>query len=159
MRLAAVLALTGIAHAAPAAAQSQEGRGFGLGLIIGSPTGLSLKGFLSPEHAIDGAVGFGLIGGDDLRVHADLLWQFRIQSWSSAALDLHVGVGPELGFHGHRDPHGDDHLNIGVRGPIGLSLMFTPAPFEVFLEIAAGLWIVERPDFHLDAAIGGRYYF
>ena len=98
-------------------------------------------------------------GLEPLRVHADFLWQFRIQTWPSAALDLRVGAGPELGFHGHANHRNNDHLNIGVRGPIGLSLMFNPAPFEVFLEIAAGLWIVERPAFHLDAAIGGRYYF
>ena len=44
------------------------------------------------------------------------------------------------------------------RAPFGLAMMFD-APFDVFLEVAAGLWLVEKVGFHLDAAIGGRYWF
>lgn len=140
---------------------AQSDRGFGLGLIIGDPTGVTMKGFLTPETAIDGAVGFGLLGGEDLHVHADFLWHFEIKRWDSAALSLYLGVGPELGFHFHDHPNGrDDHddVRIGARAPFGLAMMFD-APFDVFLEVAAGLWLVEKVGFHLDAAIGGRYWF
>jgi hypothetical protein len=151
----------GVMSGARAAAQSEHT--FGLGLIIGDPTGLTLKGFLTPETAIDGAVGIGVLGGDDLHVHADFLWHFQVQRWDAAALQLYLGVGPELGLHNHPDPpppHPDnhDHVFIGVRGPFGLAVMFN-APFDVFLEVAAGLWLVQDVRFHLDAAIGGRYWF
>jgi hypothetical protein len=139
-----------------------DGRGFGLGLIIGDPTGVTMKGFLTQDTAIDGAVGFGLLGGEDLHVHADFLWHFEVQRWDSAALALYLGVGPELGLHFHDDhgpdDHGHDHVHIGARGPFGLAVMFD-APFDVFLEVAAGLWLVDKVGFHLDAAIGGRYWF
>jgi hypothetical protein len=154
-------ALLGSARAR-AQSDSQSGKNFGLGLIIGDPTGLTLKGFLTRETAIDGAVGIGLLGGDDLHVHADFLWHFPIQHWDSAALDLYLGVGPELGFHHHphHPPPDDDHHDVflGARAPFGLAVMFN-APFDVFLEVAAGLWLIQDVRFHLDAAIGGRYWF
>jgi hypothetical protein len=153
------VASSGVLASAASTARAQEARGFGLGLIIGNPTGVSGKGFLSPEHAIDGAVGFGLLGGEDLQLHADFLWHFPIKQWSSAALDLYLGVGPWLGFHGHggRNERETD-VSIGARAPFGLAVMFD-APFDVFLEVAAGLRLVRKVGFHLDAAIGGRYWF
>jgi hypothetical protein len=149
-----------IAASAPAAAQ--DDRDFGMGLIIGDPTGLTVKGFLSPETAIDGALGFAFLDGDDLSVHADFLWQFPIKQWENAALDLYLGVGPVLGFHNHDggpNHRDDDRIRIGARAPFGLAVMFRPARFDVFVEVAAKLWLVDRVHFNLDAAIGGRYWF
>jgi len=138
-----------------APARAQEARNFGLGLIIGDPTGLSLKGFLSADHAIDGAVGLGLIGGHDLIVQADFLWLFPLHRWSSATLDMHLGVGPKLGIKNK----GEDEVRIGARGPFGVSVMFLEAPFDVFAEVAAGLWILKDVKLDVDVAIGGRYWF
>jgi hypothetical protein len=143
-----LLLLTAPSHA-------QEARTFGLGVILGDPTGVSAKGFLSADHAIDGAVGLGLIGGQDLIVQADFLWLFQVQRWSSATLDLHLGVGPKLGIKGK----GDDEIRIGARAPFGLSVMFLEAPFDVFAEVAAGLWVVKDVKLDVDVAIGGRYWF
>lgn len=161
--LCAVVAVAALCSSTAAAqSDSATGKNFGLGLIIGDPTGLTLKGFLTRETAIDGAVGIGVLGGEGLHVHADFLWHFPIQQWSSAALDLYLGVGPELGFHNHphHPPPDDDHHDvfIGARAPFGLAVMFN-APFDVFLEVAAGLWLIQDVHFHLDAAIGGRYWF
>jgi hypothetical protein len=155
--------------AAASSARAQRGGDFGLGIIIGDPTGLSGKGFVSETNAIDFAVGLAFIGNGHLQVHADYLWHFDIKRWSSAQLDLHLGVGPKLGLRvGDRDgPPGsgpgrgrrDGWVGIGARAPFGLTMRFFEAPFDVFVEIAAGLWLVPKPDFDLDAAIGGRYWF
>ena len=136
--------------------QAQETRDFGLGVIIGDPTGLSGKYFVSPEFAIDGAIGLGWIGGGHLHMHVDVLWHFEIERWSSARLDLYLGVGPKLAIKGKRH---DDELRIGARAPFGMAMMFTEAPFDVFVEVAAGLWLVRKPGFDVDVAIGGRYWF
>lgn len=149
---------------ASAPARADAGGDFGLGLIIGDPTGLSGKGFVSETNAIDFAVGFAFIDGDHLHLHADYLWHFDIKRWSSAQLDLHLGVGPKLGMHFGNDGNGNgrndnDWVGIGARGPFGLTMRFLEAPFDIFVEIAAGLWIVPDPNFDLDAAIGGRFWF
>jgi glutamate/tyrosine decarboxylase-like PLP-dependent enzyme len=33
------------------------------------------------------------------------------------------------------------------------------APFDVFAELAAGVWFVQDPRVHVDAALGGRFWF
>lgn len=141
----------------PTAAEAQR-RDFGLGIVIGDPTGISAKGFLDERQAIDGALGFGFIGDDSIALHVDYLYHFDIKRWDIAMLDLYIGAGPKLGFHDH-GPRDDTHILIGARAPIGLALTFLEAPFDVFLELAAGLWLVEDVDLYLDAAIGGRYWF
>lgn len=48
---------------------------------------------------------------------------------------------------------------LGARAPFGFSLMFGPAPFDVFAELVAGLWFLQDPRAHVDAALGGRFWF
>jgi hypothetical protein len=165
-RLARVSVLIGLvlggfsradAQVEPAASTQHH---FGLGLIVGHPTGLSLKGYLSPDTAIDGAIGFG----DTFRhihMHADYLWHFEVQRWAASNLQLYLGVGPELQVHTHPAPaRGDGRTDflLGARAPFGFSLMFN-APFDVFAELVAGVWFVEDPRVHVDAALGARYWF
>ena len=135
-----------------AAARAQTDGDFGLGVIIGQPTGASLKYFLSQEIAIDAAVGFGLVDGDHFAVHADLLWHFQLKSWDVMSMALYLGPGPKLGFK-------KEHFNLGARGAVGVALSFNRAPFDIFLEAVAGLWLIEKLDLHMGAAIGGRFWF
>jgi hypothetical protein len=161
--LALTLGLFFMASRAEAQLERSEApaeRHFGLGLIVGHPTGLSLKGYLSPTTAIDGAIGFG----DTFRlihVHADYLWHFEVQRWGAANLQLYLGIGPELAVHarpGPARPDGRTDFFLGARAPFGFSMMFS-APFDVFAELVAGLWFLEDPRVHIDAALGGRYWF
>src|SRR3954462_2363907 len=62
-------------------ALAQSNHDFGLGLIIGDPTGVTMKGFVTQDTAIDGAIGFAVLGGEDLHVHADFLWHFEVKRW------------------------------------------------------------------------------
>jgi hypothetical protein len=139
---------------ATGSAAAQNTNDFGLGLILGDPTGANCKYMLSPEMAIDGAIGFGIIGGDHLNIHADFLWQFDIQQWPAGSLDLYLGVGPKLAVG-----RGKTDLLLGARAPIGVSFLFSKVPIDIFLEVAIGLFIVEEVDLDVDAAIGARYWF
>src|SRR5262245_1633418 len=60
-------------------------RNFGIGLIVGHPTGLSGKGYLTPDTAIDGAIGFGDTTRQ-IHMHADYLWHFVVQRWDATNL-------------------------------------------------------------------------
>lgn len=151
--------------AAPRAARA-EGGPFGLGLIIGSPTGLSLKYYLGESgQAIDGAVGLAFVGASGIHVHADYLWHpFILTSDPSFTLPMHVGVGARIldrnGGRGH-----DDNLRVGLRAPVGITFDFKDVPLDVFAEVALVL------DFHgdegsgdhvsldLNGGVGVRYYF
>jgi hypothetical protein len=128
--------------------------GFGLGIIVGDPNGLSLKAYIGPTVAIDGAVGLGLITGNHLAAHLDFLWEWRVTSWERANLAFYIGVGPKLGIFS--DP---DVLRVGARVPLGLTFQFTRVPLDLFFEAAPGLWFVDDVDFDLDAAVGLRFWF
>lgn len=128
--------------------------GLGVGLIVGDPTGLSLKGFLNDRIALDGAIGLGFLGGDHFYAHADFLWNQPLRDFDRARMLLHFGVGPKLGL-----AFGDDALWVGARAPLGLTFAFGRVPIDVFVEAAAGLWIVPATDFDLDVAGGARWFF
>ena len=151
--LAAGLVVGGVAHAQNG---ERSGGDFGLGVIVGDPTGLSGKYMLATEHAIDFAAGLGFLGGDHWHVHADYLWHMRVKKWPTTTLDVYLGAGPKLGI---KDKKGTGAVLIGARGPVGISIGFLEAPFDVFVEVAAGLWIVDKVDLDVDAALGGRYWF
>jgi hypothetical protein len=165
----AVLALATfvlLAAAAPRRARA-EGGPFGLGLIIGSPTGLSLKYYLGESgQAIDGAIGWAFVSSSGIHVHADYLWHPLVLTRDpSFTLPLHVGVGVRLLDH-DRGRAGDDDLHVALRAPVGITFDFTQIPLDVFIEVALLL------DFHgdegkdndninldLNAGVGVRYYF
>ena len=57
------------------AALSQD-RGFGAGIILGEPTGLSAKSWLSQQNAIDLGLAYSFRHRGYFHLHADYLWHF-----------------------------------------------------------------------------------
>lgn len=158
---------------ASAQSGSRYGQGdFGIGFMIGSPTGLSLKKYLADQHAIDGAIGWGYGG---THVHADYLYEKNdLLGESDARLGWFIGIGAQVGveryrrghYYNRRHDHHDDHdrdrnyLHVGARLPLGLELRFRSIPkFEFFGEIALGFEIIEYPGPTLNGGIGTRFYF
>ncbi len=150
---------------APLSASAQDS-GFGLGVVFGDPTGVAFKAYVGPTTAIDGAVGLGVLGGDHVAAYIDFLWESRLTSWSGANLAWYIGIGPKVGrfshhsHHGKHDDHSDhDQLNVGARAPLGLTFQLTRVPVDIFVEAAAGLWIVDNARFDLDGGLGARFWF
>jgi hypothetical protein len=148
---------------------------FGLGLILGNPTGLSMKYYLGGTgHAIDGAIGGAFGGYGGLHLHVDYLFHPVMLTRSSGFnLPLHVGIGARVldhnsGRHFDNDRH-EDHLHVGARVPLGITFDFTRVPLDAFFEIAVILDFIsgdsdrryEDDNFGVDlnAALGIRYYF
>src|SRR5688500_5418327 len=83
---------------ASATALAQEGStpdtpgALGLGIVVGSPTGISGKWIAGNHVAFDAAVGIGF--GEDLHVHADWLWEGdSLLDEEGANLRWFAGVG------------------------------------------------------------------
>jgi hypothetical protein len=153
-------------------------RQYGVGLMVGDPSGLSGKVWLSRTNAIDvglGAYGFGPPGDcvrngpapaicgrgwdqNTLSVHADYLWESKIIEGRLAQLDWHVGGGARaLVVSGQC---AGDCWDLGVRGPIGLDLTFQrPTFLEVFFELAPAFYVVPIAFFSFEGALGVRGYF
>lgn len=144
----------------PAPARAASHGPFGLGIMLGDPSGLNAKLEFSDAFGVDFGVGFALIGGRHLHIQADFHFEFDLERWAAGELELYVGVGPKLGIWvSDKDRKTSDGLRIGVRAPIGLRFELAKAPVDFFLEVAAGLWAIGGVDFDIDAALGVRYYF
>lgn len=159
--LSAATALSVLASADSAAAQSRDSR-FGLGGMVGEPSGLSLKLRLSDALALDMGVGFGAFGPGRLNVHADFIGALNLTDHSRAGMDLYFGAGPRLALGGSSNGRWKDDSDgvwLGVRGAVGLVWEFKSRPLDVFVEAAPTLWIIDDVRFDGGGAVGARYWF
>ena len=144
--LIAVAAL--MVFAGSAAAQGN----FGLGIILGEPTGVSGKLWLTDRTAVDMAAAWSFSDEEAFHLHADyLLHNFDLISVSQGRLPIHFGVGARVKF--------EDESKLGVRVPVGLTYIFDGAPLDIFFEIVPILDLIPDTEFDANAAIGIRFYF
>jgi hypothetical protein len=149
--------LAALTLATPRSAAAAEGGPFGLGIILGSPTGITLKLRLTENHAFQLAAGWGF-GPEDVEhfvLTADYLFTFPHAFGvidRAVSLSPYVGIGGQFGFYA-------DTADLGFRVPLGLSFLFARTPFELFVEIAVGIHLIPSTSGLLDGGIGGRIYF
>ncbi len=150
------------------AAAKAQSTGFGLGLIVGDPTGISFKYWLTGDRAIDGALAWGVTHGGYFHLHSDYLFhKADLISVSKGQFLLHYGPGIRLrSWSGDEYWHGGEwhdndgtHLDLGVRFPVGLTYLFDGAPVDAFIELVPTLDLVPATGFDIDAGIGARYWF
>lgn len=149
--------------------QKAEKGTFGIGLIIGEPTGISAKLYLSDDTAVAAAAGSAVVGGG-LHAHADFLWHPWIltgtEEESKFVMPAYIGVGARALSH-DRGRDGDDDFHLGVRGVAGIVFDFKTIPIDVFVEVAGiAEWRLGGGDDNhsglavtLNAGAGARYYF
>jgi len=130
-----------------------RGGNFGLGVIIGEPTGISMKYWNGRTTAIDGAIAWSFGDESAFHLHADyLIHAFEVIKVSEGALPLYYGIGGRLKFQKKED-------QLGIRIPLGMAYYFSKAPLDIFLELVPILELIPSTEFDFNAAIGIRYYF
>jgi len=134
---------------------------FGLGIIVGEPTGISGKLWLGKTTAIDGAVAWSFEGEDAFHLHMDyLLHSFDLIHVDKGKLPLYYGIGGRIKFHGDHGKNDDDNdARVGLRIPVGLEYIFSGERVDIFLEIVPLLDLVPDTGFSLNGVIGVRYFF
>ena len=138
--------------------------GVGVGIMIGEPTGLSLKKWVDTTRAIDAGIAWSFSDNASLHFHGDYLFhRFDILSVPElrGVLPVHFGLGFRLKLKEDNRGRGrnDDDVMVGIRVPFGVSYLFADAPADIFAEIVPILDVAPKTDFRLNAAIGARYYF
>ena len=130
-----------------------QARDFGLGVILGEPTGISAKNWINRTTAFDFAVAWSFEGEDSFTFHADyLIHRFDIFNMETGTLPLYYGFGGRLKFE-------ENDSSLGARFPIGLNYHFQDATLDMFLEIVPVMQLVPETDFKMNGAIGVRYFF
>jgi len=129
---------------------------FGLGVIVGEPTGVSWKIWTGGRNALAGAVAWSFGRRDAFHLHADYLFHnYRLFPDSKRRLSFYYGLGIRFLFHEKEE----DTTGIGVRFPLGLEHIFRTPSLGIFAEIVPILDLSPGTDFDLNAAIGFRIYF
>ena len=140
-------------------------RKFGLGVIVGEPTGLSAKLWTTNTNALDFGLGWSLGGSriagyngyynspDRIHFHMDYLWHSFDAIRSSERFPLYYGVGGRF-----TSGAGYDN-SVAVRGVFGIAWLPHNTPLDVFLELVPSLQLVSSSAFGLDAGFGVRVFF
>jgi len=126
---------------------------YGLGAIVGEPTGVSGKMWVGTTTAFDAAVAWSFYDEGGLEFHADyLLHNFGLLKPEKGRLPFYYGIGARLDI-------GDNYNQFGVRAPLGLDYIFQSNAVDLFFELVPTLNLSPDTDFELGAAIGARYFF
>jgi hypothetical protein len=168
-----ILTALTLGAAALTANATPASEGFGIGVILGSPSGLSLKIPASPANSINVIAGWDLddndgrwendeccssfyIGGDYI------FYNYNLIRVNQGRMPLYYGPGLNASFwNGPNGPNDDDNDNfrIGLRIALGLEYQFATAPFDIFVEIAPGVTVVPATYAYVSAGIGTRFFF
>ncbi|MEA2005125.1 MAG: hypothetical protein U9O50_02510 [Acidobacteriota bacterium] len=131
---------------------SAQGKGIGLGVILGEPTGLSFKAWTGDKTAIDGAAAWSFGNENSWHFHADYLFHTRnFLKAKKGNLLFYYGIGGRIKT--------EKKSRVGIRFPIGFSYLFEKAPFDIFFELGPLLDLVPSTEFGITGGIGIRYYF
>ncbi len=128
-----------------------QDRTFGLGVILGEPTGISAKLWTSHDNAFD--FGLGWANGGLVHIHMDYLWHSFSAIHSSERFPLYYGIG------GRMNSSSGNNAALAVRGVIGIAWLPRGTPIDVFLEVAPSLQLSPSSGFYVDAGLGARYFF
>jgi hypothetical protein len=140
-------------------------RKFGLGLIIGEPTGISAKLWTSSVNAFDFGLGWSIggdrignykgtyDGGSRIHFHMDYLWHSFDAIHSSERFPLYYGFGGRINSGAGYD------ASLAIRGVFGIAWLPHNTPIDVFLELVPSLQLTSTTGFGIDAGIGARYFF
>jgi hypothetical protein len=134
-------------HSNSAQAQGTGGD-FGIGAMLGEPTGVSIKSWFNEQAAFDVGAAWSIAGRESLHMHADYLRH----SWfeKNDQLAFYYGIGGRIIF--------TDEAQLGARVPLGLTYVFENVPFDLFLEAAPILDLTPDVELAGNGAVGIRYY-
>lgn len=165
----AMLLASAPAADAKARKQFRTNKSFGVGLMVGAPSGLSAKYYLDAPLAIAFGLGSSHYGhhahgsryhNDGVHLHADVLWHpVVLTRGRSFQLPLYLGVGAQVRNHGNHDVN-DDHSHLGARVPFGVAMDFNRVPLDIFFELAFAIDVIGHDNHsYVTGSLGARYYF
>jgi hypothetical protein len=129
-----------------------QDEGFGLGVILGEPSGISFKSWLGHKTAMAGGAAWSFENRGSVHFHLDYLFHdFDFIEVEKGTWTFYYGIGGRVRTR--------TKTRVGVRIPLGLSYLFEETPIEIFMEIAPILDLTPRTDFYFSGGIGARYYF
>ena len=134
------------------ATQGATESGFGVGIAIGQPSGISLSLPTGPDNAFNFLAGYEVTRGANLTLLGDYVWHRRdLLQVEVGKVSLYYGPGVRLKLA--------ENPEASVRVVLGADYLFEGAPVQTFFELCPGINVVPdtRPNATVD--LGVRYYF
>lgn len=133
--------------------------GFGVGALIGEPTGISAKYWLNNARALDAAAGFSLFGNKGFSFHVDYLYHIfnssKLKKLSNKNLPIAFFYGYGLNFGaGSKYSSG-----FGFRGVLGAEWLLQKYKTDIFIKIAPIFTLLPETGIDFTYAVGARYFF
>lgn len=149
--LAACFAFSALVPA-PAAAAAVDGGTWELGAILGEPTGLSAKYWLSRVNAVDFGAAWSFDEDGRFHLHCDYLFHnYEIFKVDQGSLPLYFGIGGRVLFA--------DDARVGLRLTLGLEYVVEQYPMSVFFEVAPIVDVAPETEASINGGLGIRYVF
>lgn len=157
--IALLIALILVPVSAASYRGSERDGAFGIGLNLGTNTGVGLKFGMGNFDILAnvGLLNFG-IGEDGLSMSGDVAVSYNvytIDGGRNLEFPITVGLGATTSFH-----FGDPFLfNLGVVVPVGIEYSFAQlnpdVPITVYLRLAPGVSLINGNDFKVGFAFAG----
>lgn len=138
-----LLAFTGHSHAQDRYSNTE------LGIILGEPTGISLKAWQSNSTAFDAGIAWSFGDNGSLHLHGDYLWHEWLDV-DSGSLALYYGIGARVQLA--------DDPRLGARIPFGLQYNIPDTRLSAFFEVAPLLDLVPETSFDVNGGLGLRIF-
>lgn len=126
---------------------------FGVGVMLGEPSGISAKQWVSRTTAFDAGLAWSFANDTAIQLHADYL-HHRVYLFESddyeGRIPVYYGLGARLVL--------GDESKVGIRFPVGIGKTLRDYPVELFFELVPILDLAPSSNFAINAAIGARYY-
>ena len=120
-----------------------------LGVILGEPTGISLKAWQSDNTAFDAGIAWSFGDNGSLHLHGDYLYHNWLDV-ESGSLALYYGFGARVQLA--------NDARFGVRIPVGLQYNIPDTRLATFFEVAPLLDLIPETTFDVNGGLGLRIY-
>lgn len=153
-------------------AEAKSGGPFGVGIVLGDPSALTMKYEIDETSAWDGGIAFNL--SKWILVYGDWDYKFagafsrggarglsNLTPYLGAGLVLVVSNSSDSDTRGFRyfDSSSSSRVALGLRIPLGIEWKPADTPIGVFVEIAPGLTIVPATYAFVQGGLGIRFFF
>ena len=137
-----------------------KGKRFGAGLYLGEPTGVTVKGYLTEQLAINGVAAWSFTT-ESLMVIGDATFDFFDIDADTSVVNIpfYAGAGAVISIDGNRGSGRANGTTAGVRVPVGVGFQWTRYPIEAFVEVGPGVRLAPNTEFDLTGGVGARFYF
>jgi hypothetical protein len=137
---------------------------YGIGVIVGSPTGFTGKYFLARTSAIQINAGWSFVSDVKFHITGDYQFLFPgvIKGEEGVALRNVVpyfGIGGSFRAKTAEPPEPPDETDFCIGLRLGGGIEYLISRFGVFLELYPVVNVIPSTDFDVEGGLGFRFYF